>query len=253
MPKEKLSEWRTEGLRLTAFTLNPIDLEEVARWADLTGEEPDISQARPRDKVLVEAGPYLGGWLTLELGAMRVDWRLAVNPNEPPAELMVLESFGVLREKFRGLMGKWLKRSPPMKRLAFGAVLLLPVDSMVDGYKQLDRLLPSVKIDAENSSDINYRINRRRPSKSGIAGLEINRLSTWSVARFRESMWQIPVDEPSQSRVHELGDPVHACRLELDINTVPGSDRRLKKGALASLLDELVEFGSEIASKGDIQ
>ena len=157
-----------------------------------------------------------------------------------------------MREKFRKIMKKWLKQSPRLNRLAFGAVLLLPVEIKEDGYRKLDRFLPSVKINAEKSRDFSYRINRRRSSQSGIEGLEINRLSSWALITISGVKIELAADEPSKSRVLNLGEPMLACRLNLDINTDLEFRRGLKKSMLPGLFDELVELGNEIATKGDI-
>lgn len=252
MPKQEPSGWQTEALRLTAFTRDPVEADTVPLWHDLTGEDPEVSQARPREHSTTEAGPYLEGWLALGVATTRIDWRLVVNPNEPPDGLPTIGRFDELRDTFRSLMHKWLKKSPPLNRLAFGAVLLLPVDSRQEGYRRLNGLLPSIAIDAENSSDFSYKINRRRPSTSGIENLEINRLSGWSVSRFTGIGFEMAVDEPTRSRAHELGEPMWACRLEVDVNSAPQFRPRLTKRALQTLLDELVGLGAEIAAEGDI-
>jgi hypothetical protein len=45
---------------------------------------------------------------------------------------------------------------------------------------------------------------------------------------------------------------LYACRLELDINTAQEFKAGLLKSRLIHHLDELTEFASEIANKGDI-
>lgn len=252
MAKQKLSDWQTGELRLTAFTRDPIDAEKLVHWVELTREQPDVSRFRPRDQELLEAGPFLDSWLTLDVATTRIDWRLIVNPNEPRDGLPTVGGFDPMQEKFRKIMKKWFKQSPQLNRLAFGAVLLLPVEIKEDGYRKLDRLLPSVKINAEKSTDFSYGINRRRSSQSGIEGLEINRLSSWSLARISGLMIEMAADEPSKSRVLNLGEPILACSLKLDINTGLEFRRGLKKSMLPRLFDELVELGNEIATKGDI-
>lgn len=247
-----MTEWQVEGLRVTAFSHEPIDQNMVDWWAEITGEQPSLRQSRPRDQVLSEGGPYLDAWLALDVSPMRVDWRLIANPNEPPAELPVIGSFNDRKGDFVKLVERWLRKSPKLKRLAFGAVLLFPVKSAEEGYKKLDVLLPAVKIDAKNASDFSYRINRRRKTKGSINGLEINRLSSWALSQIMGVQLQLAAENPRRSRALEIGETIHACRLELDINTVPDVDRVLKKSAVPKLLRELVDLGTEIAQKGDV-
>ena len=248
-----LSEWQTESLRLSAFLQDPIPLDDLAGWSNLIGHDPEVSQLRPHEGSLHEAGSWGNGWLTFAADATRIDWRAGINPNEPlPSGWPVIGSFEPVRDRFKALMKKWLKNSPRLNRLAFGAILVVPVADRVQGYRLLDNLLPSVKIDAQKTSDLSYRINRRRLSKSGIKKLEINRLSTWTVGRITGVTFNIAAHTPSQSRAIQTGTPVHACRLELDINTALEFKSGLKKTALSKLLDEVIELGNEIATKGDI-
>jgi hypothetical protein len=49
-----------------------------------------------------------------------------------------------------------------------------------------------------------------------------------------------------------VGHKDFACRLELDINTVPDFQGELPRESFGQLLGELTELGQEIAQKGDI-
>jgi len=50
----------------------------------------------------------------------------------------------------------------------------------------------------------------------------------------------------------EVGDPVSAVRLELDINNVPTPEYSFAGEAAMKLFDELVELGLEISENGEI-
>ena len=119
------------------------------------------------------------------------------------------------------------------------------------GYELIGQYLPSVKLDPENSTDFSFQINRPRPSTSGISKLQINRLSRWSVARLSGMVVQVTSGEPT-ARVFESTEGLHACRVELDINTAPSSDGAFPKENLATLVKELLGLGVEIAMSGDI-
>lgn len=246
-------DWQTESLRLTAFLRRPEDAPALGVWRDLVGNDPETSQARPRESAVIEAGPYEPGWLTLEGNPVRVDWRFSVNLQDKDAlsELPFLGHFETVQRQFGTLMKRWLKKCPPLDRLAFGAILGLPVQGHVEGYRLLGSYLPKVEIDPKHSQDLLYQINRRRPSRSGIADLEINRLSKWSVSRMTTGIIGI---FPSRARAQFMGtgETSTACRLELDISTAPEFETGLKKTMFSSLFDELVELGAEIALGGDI-
>ena len=219
----------------------------------MTGRDPEARQERPHEMAVLEAGLFEPGWLTLEISPTRIDWRYMVKPTEglPSSGLKVFGLFRETRKPFLRLMKRWLKTSPPLSRLAFGAKLLMPVADRQEGYRALDPLLPAVQIDPEGMRDFQYHVNRRRLSGSGIDALEINRLSVWSVVLASGLSLQV---SPSASRVVEISEAT-ACRLELDINTAPEFTgklkRKLKKSMFPKLFQELVNLGVEISEHGD--
>lgn len=248
-PQPSHGSWETENLRLTAFPRDPERARECGTWKDMTGRDPDSKQERPHERAVVEAGSFKPGWLTLEISPARIDWRYMVKRTEglPTSKLEVFGLFGETRKPFLRLMKRWLKTSPPLSRLAFGAILLMPVADRQEGYRVLDQLLPPVQIDPEGMRDFQYRANRRRLSGSGIDGLEINRLSAWSVALLSSLSLQV---SSGAARVVEIGE-TSACRLELDINTAAEFTGKLKKSMLPKLFQELVDLGVEISEHGD--
>ena len=145
-------------------------------------------------------------------------------------------------------MKKWLAIAPEIKRLAFGAVLLIPVSNRDEGYTTLSRYLPfPLDLEARNFT---YQINRRRDSRLGLPGLEINRLSKWSCLERRMTQLQFVIGE---SAIASEDSPSNfAMRLEVDINTVPEYPKSLESGNLTGLFSEFIELGAEIAEKGDI-
>lgn len=93
-------------------------------------------------------------------------------------------------------------------------------------YRWLERLFISNK----PSSTIPFRNSRSLFS--------LNRLSKWAVV--------------SGAYASQVGHKDFACRLELDINTVPDFQGELPRESFGQLLGELTELGQEIAQKGDI-
>lgn len=57
---------------------------------------------------------------------------------------------------------------------------------------------------------------------------------------------------PRQPRVTQLLNPLSACRLELDINTIPEHTSRLEGDLTANVFGEPLDFAREIAEKGNI-
>lgn len=242
--------WEVENIRVTAFPRFPERAHDCGTWSDTIGREPDARQERPNERAIVEAGEFYDAWLAREVTPARIDWRFTIKVREdsPPSGLPSFGPFETVSKPFVALMKRWLKTVPPINRLAFGAVLLLPTHDRRTGYETLDQLLPGVQIDPVGMSDFSYRVNRRRLSQSKIRNLQINRLSIWSVFRVRAMQIRF---SSGQSDVFENAEPLSACRLELDINTIPEFPRNLPKKYLSMLFQELVDLADEITELGD--
>ena len=249
MAEIPLSNWQTEGLRLSVFMRDPIEFANVAHWEPLLGQPPVERVVRPSQQIQKEEGPFLDGWLSVETTINRIDWRVSPNPRSAPQSLPVIGAYDEWETSFSQLMRRWIATSPATHRLAYGAVLLLPRTTMSEAYSTLSELLPTVDIDPHNTFDFQYRINRRRPSKILSGRLQINRLSTWSAGEIA----RIDVDLSSGKtpRIRNVVDGT-VCRLELDINTAPEYGEVIDKDRVASILDELIKLGGELASRGDI-
>jgi len=246
MPVDNSSQitWEVERLRLTGFPVLAPPLEGTTWWNDLVGDDPETRVAHPKKGELLEQGEYEGNQLTLKVTRSRIDWFLSTKE-----VLTNLPTIGVFDEKcdeFVTLVSRWLEldTGPSLTRLAFGAVLLHPAKNRVEGYTKIQPYLHRVTLEPEESSDFLYQINRPREAEVAISGLQINRLSKWSVGRIK----LFTVDAAG------IQNPVeqYVCRLELDINTAPDLNGELPRSDLVSVYNELVVLGREIAEQGDI-
>lgn len=241
--------WLAESLRLTAFTQEKIDPDSLrGSWKTIIGDEPEKQETKPRARTIQESGTFLDATLTFAGNPHRIDW--IANWLVPSPDTLDtwdrLGRFADHREHFVELMVKWLPTSPELKRLAFGAVLLDPVDSRNDGYRKVSGYIPfAVDLDSRNFL---YQINRRRDSQLQVPDLEINRLSKWSCMQFRTATVLIG----EAGTFHDESEGLSAVRLEIDVNTVPEYTEPLDPSILVGLFKELVLLGSEIAEKGDI-
>ncbi|MBL8793897.1 MAG: hypothetical protein JNM56_08330, partial [Planctomycetia bacterium] len=166
--------WQAQNLRLTAFSQSPQFAVPQQWWREVTSSEPEhVLEKRPKQE-REEAGLFQGAVFGLAFDILRVQWTAAprldaenIDLNNQPA---TLGQFIERKDWFHRLMEGWLPRCPPIHRLAFGANLLLPVENHEAGYRMLDRYLRWLEIDPQ-SSEILYRVNRRRPSGTGVQGL----------------------------------------------------------------------------------
>lgn len=248
-----IEAWETEFLRLTAFPAPASPVEDVGWWESLTGEPPEVEVVRPREGGKRIEGAFENGRLVMQVSPARIDLRVIPSPEREAttAGFFTIGKFTEILAPFTQVTSRWLNLDsrPEIQRIAFGAVLLSPVDSRASGYRQLAGYLPAVNIDPEHSSDFLYQINRARDSATGITNLTINRLSKWSVAAI--SMGGL-VLEPTQILYHEVPQRYFACRLELDINTTTGRQEPLPRETVPSIWEELMDLGREIVIAGDI-
>jgi hypothetical protein len=242
-----LSEWKTVHMRLTAFP-NPEDsFDGEEWWAEITGYAPDTKTEQPKTSEKIHRGAFEGGSLALSLFPSRINWVYSATSEQilKTENIPVLGTFEERVQTFEQVMKGWLQiKSPSLARLAFGAQVIQSVSSHDEAYNRLSNYLP-FDIDASNSSDFLYRINKKRNALS-MEGLEINRLSTWSALRFEGNIQSTAT--PRQNRAIER----YACLLELDINTSADYAGDLKQAILSDLFSELIALGLEIAKEGDI-
>lgn len=246
-----LSAWQAETLRLTAFPAPSANISTPTWWTELLGGPAETKVLRPSKGGELEEGPFEGGRLRLMTQLSRIDWALFPIPAkaEGAEGFLTVGAFLKILDPFLRLMLRWfeLQTCPSVQRLAFGAVLILPVENTVAGHRLLSAYLP-IKLDPEDASDFGYQINRRRDSKSGIPGLRINRLSKWSVL----SIQTIELSLGQSAARYYPGGEQFACRLELDINTIQEFQGEFSREQLPGVFQELVDLGCEIASLGDV-
>ena len=247
-----LSVWQTQALRLTAFPGPGFTPTDTTWWADLVGQPPESRSSQPRLAMYSSEGPFDQGTLALRLQFDRIDWFLSA-PDRPSSDSQALPTLGGLPtalSTFVTLMSPWLDSDacPPLLRLAFGAVLLQQVATREEGYRRLAPYLSAVQLDPLGSSDFLYRINRPRDSAGTIEGLRINRLSTWSVVLQRAGMIAVRSGTATLLPSSEH----YASRLELDINTAPGTGLELPRAQVPQVFQEMVTLGKEIAQEGEI-
>ncbi len=213
------------------------------------GAPPETSIHRARQGILRQEGQLEDKRLILTSQPGRINWLFAAIEDKEEMALPIIGSFDEMFEVFSPLMLRWFESDtcPPLSRLAFGAVLLSPVDAKELGYQQLNGLLPSIELDTEGISDFLYQINRPRDTTLQIEGLQINRLSKWSVVTLRQVNFILGQTSVRTSQRQE----VFACRLELDMNTHQDFNGELLPEQLPEVFNELIDLGREIANEGD--
>ncbi len=234
-------EWRAQVLRYTLFMQHTNSLDEDI-WLSLTGEPAEVDERRVREATRRQAGPWRNGLLEVRVGPARIDVVLAPSvPNDSDAQLDVGNFLQEL-ECFAPMVHGWLKKSlyVNVNRCALGAVLMMPSNSKVESYERMSKLVPSVKLDAENSKEFLYRINRPIESKQGF---EINRITTWNALARRVEILQESVKTQISNNFF--------VRLELDFSTPIEQATPLKPENLVPIFEELNTLAIENARHGE--
>ena len=247
-----INGWEVESFRATTF--HPIEsriLEEANLWQDIVGATPESVDSRPREGLSQHVGELDDWQLVLIARNDRADWILRAPPEPPvpPSELPALGDASAAFESFRRVVGAWLKQSPHVDRLAFGAVLFSEVPDVSTAHSELAEY---VKFSADaftpGCADFLYQINR--PTQSDLApDVVINRLMRWSVMRIETISIALG---PGPGRVEDTSSRI-VRRLEIDINTRPDSGTYMPQAESGGLFDELAVLGHRVANEGDDQ
>ena len=245
--KADLATWQAESLRLTCFPSSATDISSKNWWLDVIGEQPENTAIRAKDGFRQDEGHINGRKVLLGILPIRIDWLMVPSDEEGATSI---GSFQDGLDAFLIPMSRWFKKSPPLRRLAFGTALMLPVDSRQSGYELLGKYLPNVKLDSVGTSDFLYQINRPRVSQTKISDLMINRLTKWSV--LKQGLFGFELSPNAQVATLVPSSETLACRVELDINTSADYKGDLPSDKLTEIFTELIDLTKEIALKGDI-
>jgi hypothetical protein len=247
---QPVDAWRVETARVTAFPGDVVNVDGLSWWLDVIGSAPESVLTRSRAGQYNAQGEVDGRRMTLQVQPGRIEWNLTpvVKPDDEPLNFPTLGLLDDVSQSLAGAVRRWLPMAPILKRVAFGAALVQPVDGLQVGYARLQPYLGRMRPDLDGASDFFYQINRPRTSRSGVEGLAINRLTRWTVQVAQRMTLTIA---PGGADTRSLGEET-ACRLELDINTAADFGE-LPPTSLEVLLGELIALGREIAERGDIR
>lgn len=236
--------WQAARLRTTTFTPQNgmIDLEKL--WQKLLKNSPEEIKNKPNLNFKEVIGDFKTGKLSIQSQGPRVDlFYLPIFA--PDSKFPVIGPFEKCIVDFVSISEKLIKlyNFDPL-RLAFGGEFFIPAKDKAAGYSTIAKILKNdVKVDAINSCDLLFQINKPRKSKV-IKDLLINRLSKWAV-------FQISAVVASPEGMSVQPSNI-ACHLEIDINTSPETPS-LPRSSLQNIYNELVKLGAEVINKGPVK
>jgi hypothetical protein len=248
----ELSSWQVVLLRLTVFLEGDPRNDASTWWLRTVETEPENQTSRNRGLERSLEGAFRGGRLVLETRVGRVDW-LYAREVESAFEVQgddqsdaALDRLPSALDAFSPPMERWLETAEGIKRMAFGAIVRLPVKSGKEGYIQISAYLPFDLV-GDRHRDLLFQINR--PSTWRVRGTDvtINRLSKWSVSAIQLHSMDVTLGGIQSS---SLAPPSYACQVELDVNTDAERGFPLPREHLVELFEELVRLGKEIVERG---
>lgn len=240
--------WQVEKLRLTAFPSAPLSQPIQDLWTNLfVGRRPDRVEENVQASTTIASGTIGALPMALVVNPITVEVQcLPVQATSGPVQTASPPSPGYEKtmEFFRDSAPPLCRRLPPLRRLAFGAQLHLPIPNLGAGRETLDRYLPDVQFRDMEIRDFAFQVNRRRSSQVQ-SGLELNRLSRWSV----QEIQTVAIGLNAAAVTTTVTG--HVCHLALDINTAPEHEPEVELST--ELFGELMGLGDEIVRCGDVQ
>ena len=257
MELTEFTDWQAENLRLSVFLSEAAQMD-TQYWESLIGNLPDVQHSQPQRATYIEEGKYEDAKLRVQSTPNRIDWLLFQDFQYADNFLPILGEFSTWNQRFHNLMLRWFTECPLVNRIAFGCVLLLPSTDLGATHEKLGSFLPNFEVGDGDFKDFILRINRDRTFKIGNNDLKINRLSTWSAELPISGQIRIKIDDSEERQNQPIVadtqrfESLSLCRLELDINTAANRVEPFNNHELPIIFETLVEYGNEIASKGDV-
>jgi hypothetical protein len=241
-----MPEWQVLSARLTVFVTADTVVPSTL-WRDVVGEDPDSSFTQRATATRTETGPFAEGTLRLQIQPMRIDWvheAAGVGTEALPA---TSGPFPGASEPFLQRMRRWPESCwfPDASRIALGFTLISNLPDRETGYRELEKFIDGVP-KAADATDFLYQVNRPRQSGAGIEGLQINRLSRWSVGAF------VALSVNIAASVQSVSSPLlYHLRLELDINTSGDFRELIPRDSVGPVINDLLSGASEICQLGN--
>ena len=228
-------------LRITVFLSGKVP-DTSGLWHRLTGRDPEIDEHRRREGLHRQAGPHGEGELEVRVLPGRVDLLMTPLTTDVAVPNPHIGPFQTEAEAFLALARPWLSDiGGAIVRVAFGGLSLHPARDRAEAYGLLARYVPSLRVDAEHSKEVLYRVNRPKESSYGIT---LNRITTWTPISLK-------IDVSSTGSKPLRISEQHFLRLEFDHNTPAERTDPLEDAVIVPIFEELLELAIENAFQGE--
>jgi hypothetical protein len=243
---DELTKWSLANARFSAFsnTYTPLD---PASFEQLFGF-PFESETTRKAQLLTEFSAKRGQTVyTVSVAGPKIDVTVSseIQLGDLPTTIFpVLSDPAEATEHLRSAARWIIQNVHGVRRLAVGEQRLLLAASRVEAYNAMAQFLPSIQIDADNSSDFFYRINRPRSVNIGGHTIGINRLTQWVCLQLN-----VVLTAAELSKTAVRSDAVSVIT---DVNTKAEDDiSSFSVDEKNQIVDKLFAFSLEISKRGD--
>jgi hypothetical protein len=220
------------------------------RWKDVFGAEPDEVIRQP-SMPSVEGGSKSGARWQITHQPGRVDLVIAPeNPTSPPTDPLNIGEFEAMLDPLLSAAEKIFDPTAAIQRLAIGTILFMPVDTIRDGLRTIQMVVPQIQRIPENSTDLLFQINVPIVMNDPLPELLVNRLAKWQVVGIQ--LFNV-LAGPAMSFQLTTTAVRPVVRLELDINTSPERAVAFPPDKIAVLLRQLGGITRRLAKSGGFQ
>lgn len=255
MAKDTKQDWQIGVIRATAFVINDIEMP-LNIWKKIIDQDPEksIDELKNRKK-------YISGKIQIEKEIIklscqtspgRIDLIFQPIDQEAVSGFPAIGQFSEIIDHYQRIILKFFLATPQSYRLAISPVLIKEAIDRPSGYKELQKYLPLLQIDPDNSSDLFYQINRRKIRKIEDSEYVINRLNKWNVVELQMAEMHAIIGKESDPVIREE-KRYFVCRLEMDINNLPDSPKELNLVEKEALSNIFFEYAIDMAKNGDIR
>lgn len=250
--------WLCESLRLSALwgtTEIPKDSAKLS-WENVVGTAPDESESKPKLGIVKDSGIVAGRNLVLSrvVAPGRVDWIASPEPQHLVVGKLVpnIGDTDSAYQDFQQILFEKTAEVYNAPRFALGLTAVKMTAGKQESYAKITQYLKRSQLDITGASDFVFQINRPRKPVTGIADPAINRLSKWQSIMIAPIAIILNTTLKTAQSTDLNREPIHAIRVELDINNSGEGLSLFSNIERLSLLTEFGKLASEILREGDI-
>ncbi|MBU9309858.1 hypothetical protein [Burkholderia multivorans] len=238
-----IGAWEVQLLRASFISQQPVGKAEDW-WQTAVGVAPEQVTSKPNVLEHSETGAFGPGRLDMRIAFNRADWIYsAVDAGSP--KVPVLGGAADFLSALRNPVKTWLEakgREVPWVRVAFGAVLLMPVETIKDGNAAIGDYLPIFNAKESDVKDLFLQVNYPRDSKN-LEDNVINRLIKLSTLSLQL------INITPAGPVPSVSDFIY-CRAELDFSTPVEHTSRIPVDKIVGIFDELSDSAEAMMKEG---